>query len=210
MVDLKSNHKVYCSYKSQHTITRRISCQTSCHMQGLQMGRIIANFPHPVACIEASSTVEAIQHRCNTTLKCPISQVYSVFRIIQQSNSNVYKWGHFQQPVMSDRSPLTSQLRGNYLTVLEPLFSQLNLLGGTLPIHAELLHSVVLLRLPRMQLHSLVLVASHSPCVDFRASISESFSYLLPCGFPTSNSIAYGWHQAPSHAKLFNQPLKWF
>lgn len=106
---------------------------------------------------------------------------------------------------MFDRSSLTSQLRGDYLTVLEPLFSQLNLLGGMLPMHAGLLQSVVLLRFPRMQLHSLGLVASHGPCVEVRASFSGSFSDVQPCGFPTSNSIAYGWHQAPSHAKLFNQ-----
>ena len=60
----------------------------SYNMQGLQMGRIIANFPHPVACIEASSTVKASQHRY-MTFKCPISQVYNVFRIILQPNPGV-------------------------------------------------------------------------------------------------------------------------
>lgn len=51
-------------------------------------------------------------------------------------------------------------------------------------MHAGLLQSVVLLRLPRMQLHSLGLVASYGPCVEVRASFSGSFSYLLQCGFP--------------------------
>lgn len=47
-------------------------------------------------------------------------------------------------------------------------------------MHAGLLQSVVLLRLPRMQLHSLGLVASYGPCVEVRASFSD----LLQCGFP--------------------------
>ena len=88
LVDLKSNHKVHRSYNSQHTITQRISCQACCNMQGLQIDKIITNFPHPLACIEASSTAKASQRGYNMASKCPICQVYSVFRIILQSNSH--------------------------------------------------------------------------------------------------------------------------